>query len=422
MSLYLRRAVIVDANSTGKALAPELLRCGVGGLHVQSAPALPEPVPLEDFERHFQFHGDVDALAAELSPLSPEFVIAGCEQGVHLADALSERLGLPGNGTALTLSRRNKLRLGERLTHCGLRTVPSFEVASADAAAAAATALGPGPLVVKPVDSSGSDGLRFCADAAAARGAAADLLGRVNFMGSLNRTVLVQQRIVGQQYYVLATSRDGQHFVSELWLDHRRTIPGAGVVCDVSILLPSEGALQDELRSYVGRCLDAVGIHLGPSFLEIILTDTGPVLIDLAARMMGTQDFAVIESVLGTSQRQLTALCYADPAAFVARAAAPQQARCGLWVVTLINLHRGRLVDESWRDRLAALPSYRSIYGAPKPGQLLQRTVDEVDGCGAVFLAHDDAAQIERDYQEIRALEADGRLFRLEPLRDALIE
>jgi len=416
ISRRVRRAVIVDANSTGKALAPELLRFGVRSVHVQSLPVLPEPVPLADFERHFQLHGDVGALVAELAPLAPEFVIAGCEHGVLLADALSERLGLPGNGTARSLPRRNKQRLAELLSDHGLRAVPSIEVASADEAEAAA--VGQCPVVVKPVDSSSSEGLYFCADAAEVRHAAAALLGRVNFMSSRNHTVLVQRRIIGQQYYLLAVSRDGRHFFSEVWIDHRQTVPGAGVVCDLSMLLPPEGAVQDELRGYAGRCLDAAGIRIGPSFLEIILTAAGPVLIDLGARMMGTQDFDVIESVLESSQRQLTAACYADPAAFAARTAQPCQARCGLWVITLINRHVGRLVDDSWRDRLAALPSFRGIYGAPQREQILQQTVDEITGCGAIFLAHDDADQLERDYRAIRALEAHGRLFRLEPLRD----
>ena len=212
-----------------------------------------------------------------------------------------------------------------------------------------------------------------------------------------------------------AVSRDGRHYVSEIWLDHRQSVSGAGVVCDLAVLLPADGDVQHELARYARACLDAVGIRLGPSSLEIIVTADGPVLIDLGARMMGTQDFAVLSSVLGTSQVELTAACYAAPERFESLTARPYRARAPLWVVTLINRHRGRLIDESFRGRLAALPSCRSLIGAPTPGQLLVPTVDEATCYGSAFFSHDDAQQLERDYRAVRALEHEGRLFRLEP-------
>jgi L-amino acid ligase len=372
----------------------------------------------EDFELHLLYRGDVEEIAAALAPLAPEFVIPGCEHGVLLADALSEALGLVGNGTERSVVRRNKARLAELLQSRGLRAAPSFEVTSPEAAVAAAGVIGQWPVVVKPVDSSGSDGLSFCSDAPAVRAAAQLLLGKINFVGSLNRSVLVQRRIIGQQYYLLAVSRQGRHYISEIWLDHRQTIPGAGVVCDLSVLLPAEGAVQAELRRYACDCLDAAGIRIGPSFLEIIMTDAGPVLIDLAARMMGTQEFEVLEAALGTSQLRLTTACFAEPEGFARLTAQPYLARTQLWVVTLINRHQGRLLDDSWRGRLAALASFKSIFGAPTPGQMLWPTVDEATSYGSIFLAHDDVNQLERDYREIRSLEAHGWLFTLDVLRE----
>lgn len=414
----MRFSIVVDAVSTGSELAPALARHSVRCIHVQSLPELPQQVRLQDFARHLLFHGDVAAIAAELAPLAPEFVIPGCEQGVLLADALSEVLGLPGNGTLRSVLRRNKARLSEQLRRDGLSGVPSFEVTTPEDAIAAARQIGRWPVVVKPVDSSGTDGLHFCADEQAVGAAAQQLLGRINFVGSLNRTVLVQKCIIGQQYFLLAVSRQGRHYISEIWIDHRKTVPGAGVVCDVAMLLPAEGDVQSELRRYACACLDTAGIRIGPSFLEIILTEDGPVLIDLAARMMGTQDFEVLEATLGTSQLRLTAACYADPKTFEALTAQPYRPRTHLWVVALINRHKGRLLDDSWRDRLATLPSFRSLFGAPTLGQILWPTIDEATCYGSAFLSHDDVEKLERDYQTIRALEHAGRLFNVEAVPD----
>ncbi|UFX44293.1 MULTISPECIES: hypothetical protein [Bradyrhizobium] len=52
-----------------------------------------------------------------------EFVIAGCETGVELANLLSERLGLPSNGTALSAARRDKARLADALGAAGVRSI-----------------------------------------------------------------------------------------------------------------------------------------------------------------------------------------------------------------------------------------------------------------------------------------------------------
>lgn len=397
-----------------------LLRQGIRCVHLQSSAVLPAEARLGDFEQHFLFDGDLGRLVSELAMLAPEFVIPGNESGVLLADAVSEALGLPGNGTEQSLARRNKHRLAEQLRSRGVRAVPTFEVARVEAAVAIAESIGEWPVVVKPVDSSGSDGLHFCANPAEVRAAATELLGRMNFLGLLNRTVIVQRRIVGQQYYLLAVSREGRHYFCEIWRDDRIPIPGAGVMPDLNVLLPAAGAISDELRTYASACLDAVGIRIGPSFLEIIKSEDGPVLIDLGARMMGTQDFEVLESVLGTSQLHLTTACYADPAAFAAMTAQAYRARMQLWVVTL--LHRGprvgRLLDNSWQQRLAGLASFRSIYGAPRPGQLLRPTADEATSPGAVFLAHEDIGQLESDYRQIRELESKGHLFRVEALCD----
>jgi biotin carboxylase len=414
-----RRVAIVDAFSTGHRLAPALARYGVRCVHVKS---LPEIIAYYlptyrrgDFDHEIVHHGDLAATAAALAPLGVEHVVPGCESGVTLADALGEAIGVPSNGTSLSHTRRNKLRLAERLRACGLAATPTYAVATAEEAASAARAIGAWPVVVKPVDSSAADGLHFCDDEAAVRAAAAGLLGRVNFMRLLNATVLVQEMLVGQQYIVQAVSREGRHFVSEIWRDDRRRVPGAGVVNDREILLPAEGEVQRTLSAYAGACLDACGVRLGPSFIEVRMTARGPIVIDLAARMMGTQDDEALVRAVGQSQVTLTAACYADPAEFDALTARPYQVREQIAVVSLINRSAGRLRSDSWRERLGALPTFHSVIHGPAVGAVLQPTVDESTNYGIVYLIADRLEHLDRDYRAIRALEASGGLFDLEP-------
>src|SRR5262249_37166130 len=159
---------------------------------------------------------------------------------------------------------------------CGVPSARSIEVRTLEEAEAAAAEIGSWPVGGKPVDSAGADGLHFCDDLAALRAAARDELGVLNQIGTVKEPVPVMEYFEGQQHIVQATSRDGHHYVAEIWRDNRRRVKGAGVVNDREVLLPAHGPDQDRLREYAHRCLDAFGIRVGPSFLEIMMTSRGP--------------------------------------------------------------------------------------------------------------------------------------------------
>lgn len=413
-----RFGIIVDGKSTGSELAPAFLRYGILCVHVESNIELRErrpPLRESDYVAHLTHAGDLAATAAALRHFTPEFVLAGCEDGVLLADALAEELQLSGNGTRRSLARRNKALLTEVLQEKGLLAVPSYVASTADQAASLAQSLGEWPVVVKPIDSSATDGLAFCDDAGAVRVAASQLLGRINFMQSRNDQVLLQRRMQGPQYFALSVSRDGKHHIIELWSDQRERVPGGGVVPSLDRLLPLCGELQERLHRYICDCLDALEIRIGPSYLEIILTSDGPVVVDLAARLMGTQNCQLMEQACGVSQLQLTVACYAAPAEFAALVARPPRRDQSVWIVWLRSRRLGRLASDSWRTRITSLRSYRGMLGTPALGDVLRPTIDEATMYGLVYLVADDEAAVARDAATLQALIESAQLFELEP-------
>ena len=104
--------VVVDAYSTGARLAPRFAAAGLDVVHVQSSPRLPDfyaaRLRAGDFVENVVHEGDLEATAARVAAHDPAFVVVGAEPGVLLTDALSERLGLPCNGSALSAARRDK--------------------------------------------------------------------------------------------------------------------------------------------------------------------------------------------------------------------------------------------------------------------------------------------------------------------------
>src|SRR5262245_7158840 len=88
---------IVDGISSAVLLAPEFNRRGHPCVHIQSQPVLPavlSPFKRDDYVDNVIHRGDLDETVSQLGQFELACVIPGCEDGVLLADALSESLGL----------------------------------------------------------------------------------------------------------------------------------------------------------------------------------------------------------------------------------------------------------------------------------------------------------------------------------------
>ncbi len=143
---------------------------------------------------------------------------------MELADRLSEAMGLRSNGTALSESRRNKFVMGETVRAAGLRAVRQLRATCWAEIAAFLEDWRPEPfrVIVKPLDSAGSEDVTLCVSLADVQAAYGNIIGKVNGLGLVNSCVLVQEYLEGQEYVVDIVSRDGEHKVVALWAYDRR--------------------------------------------------------------------------------------------------------------------------------------------------------------------------------------------------------
>jgi len=412
-------AVVVDAYSTGAKLAPRFAAAGLPVVHLRSSPATPDfylrSFRREDFAAEIVHAGDLEATLARLAAHEPAFVVVGSEPGVPLADALSERLGLPSNGTALSRARRDKHAMAGALRAAGLRAVEELKTGDPAAAAAWARQRGEWPVVVKPLDSAGTDGVALCEDAAAVEAAFAALLGRPNALRGANEELLVQELLRGTQLFVNTVSWEGVHHVSEVWRDEKRRIAG-NLVYDYEELLDRHGPAQDEVVPYVEAVLDALGIRFGPAHTEAMLTAAGPVLVESGARMHGSVRDDVIDRCT-PSHPALVAEAYLDPGSVARRAARPYELRAAAYCVMLISRHEGRIVSAEGLRAIEQLPSFAGSIAMLGAGEELRRTVDLFTCPGMAYLVASDRTRLHADYKRLRELEAKG-LFELEqPLK-----
>lgn len=416
-----RVAVVVDAYSTGSRLAPRFIAEGLDVVHVQSNPNESafyiDRLRTQDFLENVVHHGDLEATAAAVARYAPAFVVVGSEPGVLLSDALSERLGLPSNGTAQSLARRDKSVMAEAVRAAGLRAVQELKTGDVEQAIAWASERGDWPVVVKPLDSAGTDGVSLCEDADAIRTAFADVLGRPNALQGANEQLLVQELLRGTQLFCDSISWDGVHHVSEVWRDTKIRIQG-NLAYDFEELLAYRGPQQDLVVPYVKDVLDALGIKYGPAHTEVMLTADGPVLVESGARLHGSIRDDVIDRCT-PSHVTVTVDAYLRPETVSERAKRPYELANASRCVMLISHQGGRVISDAGMRAVEALPSYAGSISMAQPGEEITPTIDLFSCPGIVYLVDPDRDVLERDYDRLREIERTTGIFEVEPLEPA---
>lgn len=199
---------------------------------------------------------------------------------------VAERLGLPTNPCESVEILCNKDRFRRFLAENGFNTPKAAGFADRDSALAAALDGFDFPLIVKPVDSSGSKGVTVVRDPA-------DYPAAVDFAFSFSRggRIVVEEFIEKRHPYLIG----GDIFVSDgkviqwgLMNCHRDTAVNPLVPVGKSypaLLAPADlVAVQETLQ----RLVDALGIRFGPMNVELVVDKSGRVFpIDIGPRSGG---------------------------------------------------------------------------------------------------------------------------------------
>jgi biotin carboxylase len=399
---------IVDAYSTGRFLRPELARHGIRAVHVQSTSEVPayrrSTFDSDGFQAYLRYGGDFGALVARLRNLAVSHVVAGSESGVSLAHRLSAALGTPGHGHACPDARRNKHLMAEQLRRRGLDAARGIATDSLDEAEMCLRGRFGWPVVLKPVDSAGSDNVRVCADIDAARIAFTTILAARNRTGRRNRKVLVQEYLEGEELFANTVSWSGRHHIAEVWrYAKRKSAPGV-VLYDYEEPLPPADPRVVRLTPYLLMALDALEIRHGAVHAEIMMTARGPILIDCGARLAGSILPSTVSRCFGTNQVEILAQAMAAPEAFLEPVDRRYRVEGHLRYVSLTCARDdGRLHDDV-REILRTLPTFADLFLTVSPGERVCRTTDSATSPGYVYLIGS-KADIERDYARLRELE-----------------
>lgn len=416
--------IVVDTFSTGAVLCHELYQehfkiiCVLSGDLKDLLNMIPSGLDFQFYntlilETDIDYEQAIQNLLHKLHqlPVTIKAVIAGAETGVELADQLSERMQLLTNGTELTEARRNKYIMGETIRAAGLRAVKQLKATTWEEIETYIQAWNPSPfqVIVKPMDSAGSDGVTLCYSLEEIHQTFNELLGKVNGIGMINRAVLVQEYLEGQEYIVDMVSRDGEHKVAGIWSYDRRHINGGAFVCFGQRLLTIHDPNVKELIEYQRKVITALGIRNGPTHGEVKWFQNEPVLVEVGARCQGGDGFAVkiTRECLGYDQVQATIYAYLFPEKFALLPSDPiQRLNYGL-LKWLINYQEGYFLEMNTQglQTMKDLASYRGHQIFFPNNKYVYKTSNCFTWGGCLQLIHAQEEQLEHDYQIMEELE-----------------
>lgn len=419
--------VIVDPYSTGCLVAQEILVRGYHLLCVWTSgfsEDMKTHVPLSC--THLVYHAVVnqqttleqtkETVLKAACPFTVIGCIAGGEAGVDLADALSEALGVRTNGTQIP-NRRDKQLQQELVQKAGLRSVRQaggkefheirhfLETEEF-------------PVVLKPVESAGSDGVKLCHDMQEAQDHFELLMNSQMVNGGACPSVLAQEFLKGKEYVVDHVSRDGIHKTCMVWVYDKRPTNGAAFVYFGCVPLDSQSEEAKILIPYVRSVLDAIGFLNGPSHGEVIITKDGPCLVEMNCRAHGGDgNWRPLCRALtgGYSQVEVTADALLDGASFDKIPDIPPSPfkRHGQEVI-LVSYSKGKVKSTPGYEVIKNLPSFVFLETGIKEGSHVDFTVDLFTGIGSVILIHEDDKVLEKDINFIRYMEEFNGLFQYE--------
>jgi biotin carboxylase len=413
-------AAVVDGYSVGCYLPAAFAKLGVDVVHVQSTAELNPKLQAPDLTAYranlvcadgearegMEGMAGIDETAAALAAYPLVAVLPGAEPGVQLADALSERMGLATNGTAMSAARRDKFLMIEALRAAGIRCARQFSSSSPEELAAWAEREGSYPVVVKPQRSAGSDSVSICHDADEVARSARTILDVDDLFCEANTTVLVQSYLDGPEFVIDTVSADGDRYVCGAW-QYLKTVDAGRPLYERDIVLDPADAPVPDLIAYVDTVLDALAIRHGPTHAEVIMTADGPALVELGARLNGALHPDYQDRCFGTNQADATALAYARPDEFRRRLGGRVYEKRAAGMVYNSRTRRDgvvRAIDQAVVDEIEALPSVYRVVLRLRPGDRIRPTRELRTSPLRVDLMADDEAQITVDQKTIAEL------------------
>lgn len=247
-----------------------------------------------------------DTICSTVQSLKILCVLATDDSCVELCSLVAQFLDLPQNKPEAALLTHRKDLAREALATAGCRT-PEFQVIPLSDVEQRSSSF-KYPVVAKPLGLSGSRGVIRANNAAELKSACQRIdriLDNTGLQGYSRNHLLVEAFLPGAEFAVEGFMIDGEFNLLTIF-DKPEPLNGPYFE-ETYYLTPSQLNIdqKQDLIGEVKRCCAAYQLEQGPVHAEARITDSGTVLIELAARTIGGQCGQLIEFSLGRKLEEL---------------------------------------------------------------------------------------------------------------------
>ncbi len=376
-----QRLLILGAGQNQIALYEIARRHGIETVAMDGNPNAPAFAAADAAETGDLQHADAVAEVATRHAVNGIYPAA--EWGVEAGFTAAHRLGLPGLTPEVANRARNKFAMREALETAGVPNPKFRQVDSLEAAEHAAQEIGL-PVIVKPVDGNASRGVRrldYIDDMSLAFAMAEK--------ESASGKVMIEGFCEGDEFNIDGLMYDGTFIPGGITGKER---PASHTRFDLGIFMPPglSGDQEAELIALSERACRAIGLQSGTVHMEIITTEHGPRVIEIAARPGG-----------GRIPTDLIPMTYgmdimAD-AFRIALGEPPQESRKfeKATAVYWLPARPGVVSEIVGEDEARRLPNVVELHVFVKPGDAVQHIVDCVtrDRIGYVYTRGENVAE-----------------------------
>jgi biotin carboxylase len=233
---------------------------------------------------------------------------------------------------------------------------------------------------------------------------------RVN--GGANAGVICQEFLKGDEYVVDHVSRDGVHKTVMIWIYDKRPTNGAAFVYYGMIPVDSSTVQAQILIKYTREVLDALGLANGPTHAEIMMTSSGPCLVEMNCRAHGWMGgwVPLAKAMTGGYAQPGVALdSYLNAEAFASIPdVTPSPFKATGQTVMLVSFFEGIVRSTPGYDRIRKLPSFVALQTDIVVGSKVERTVDLATAIGVLVLANAHEKELRMDLRVVRTMEKEG--------------
>ena len=339
----------------------------------------------------------------KLKELNPIAIFPGCDAGVTICSQLCEKLNLECNPSNTAMVKRDKYLMSETLREKNIPAVKQVLVSFKTNIDEAISKIGEFPIIIKPINSCSTDGVKFCNCREEVFEAVNKLLNTTNALNIKNETILMQEYLGNMEYVVDFVVLNDTIHTTAIWKYDKVINKDGDVLCYSAELIKSTGEEQDILTEYGKKVVKALDFKIGPAHCEIILTKRGPILVEVGARLHGGTAVKYSTICSGKGQLEYTIEAYIDKEKFIETSKTPYELNKHCKLCFLLYNNSGILREINYIQEIKELPSfYKFNSELPVEGKKVKKSKDIINIGAVMTLIHEDEEQLKADYKKLR--------------------